>query len=327
MHKHSNTTGLLKAIKKLLLFAFLCFTCLASYSQETPVEVQKIFTNEAGDVFVNRQLEIFLFMSTETDTKIKHVIPSSTKNGNKVSFNRHGIHTFTHIDPTTSQQTIFEIFADAIPPKTDIQISEGLILKFANRYYCNKKAQINFLGQDENSGVCYTYYSLDKNPYVKWDGSAINLSDKSQYELKFYSVDNVGNIEKYQTAFIYFDTESIIELEDIFFDHNSADLTRESMRKLDELVRSLKDFPELRIMLMSHTDSRGTSAYNLRLSKQRAESVKTYLVSKGIQANRLEAVGYGDTMIRNECVSGVNCSEEKHQENRRTEFKILPFNK
>ncbi|MBS4012862.1 MAG: OmpA family protein [Bacteroidetes bacterium] len=317
----------MKAIKKLLLFAFLCLTWFLSYSQEIPEEGKKIFTNENGNIFVNRQLDVFLLMSTDVDTKNKHIVPSSSNNGNKIRFSRHGLHTFTHIDPITNQQTIYEIFADANPPKTDIKITEGLILKFANRYYCNNKAQITFLGQDENSGVSHTYYSLDKNPYEKWNGKPINLSDKSQYELKFYSVDNVGNIEKHQTVFIYFDTESIIELEDIFFDHNSADLTRESMRKLDELVKSLKDFPELRIMLMSHTDSRGTSSYNLRLSKQRAESVKTYLVSKGIQANRLEAVGYGDTMIRNECVSGVNCSEEKHQENRRTEFKILPFNK
>lgn len=295
-------------------------------SQVLPKEDQKIFTDTTGNIFANRHLELYLFISEEISNN-KLLLEATPNTANTIKFNRHGMHSFVHIDPITNQQTTYEIFADGVAPNTEIKFSKGLVMKYENRYYCQEEAAIYFNASDANSGVNSTYLSIDKVDYKKWDGKSLSIIEKPQFELAYYSVDNVGNIEKPQVAYIYFDTESIIELEEIFFDHNRADLTSESMRQLDELVKALKEFPELRIMLMSHTDSRGTASYNLRLSKQRAESVKSYLVSKGIQGNRLEAVGYGDTMIRNECITGVDCSDEKHKVNRRTEFKILPFNK
>ena len=75
--------------------------------------------------------------------------------------------------------------------------------------------------------------------------------------------------------------------------------------------------------LSSHTDSRGNEAYNLKLSQKRAESAKEYLVARGIAADRIEAVGYGETQLRNDCDDSRNCSEAEHQFNRRTEVKVL----
>lgn len=110
----------------------------------------------------------------------------------------------------------------------------------------------------------------------------------------------------------------------IYYEFNSARLTPESEKIIDDyLLTLMKDKPGLRIEIMSHTDSRGNDDYNLSLSQQRAQSVVNYLVANGINRNRLVAKGYGETRLKNRCKNGVECSEEEHQQNRRTEFRIL----
>lgn len=79
----------------------------------------------------------------------------------------------------------------------------------------------------------------------------------------------------------------------------------------------------MKIELRSHTDSRATAGYNLKLSENRAKSAAAYLYSKGIAKDRITSKGYGETKLINKCADGVPCSEAEHQVNRRTEFKIL----
>ena len=110
----------------------------------------------------------------------------------------------------------------------------------------------------------------------------------------------------------------------IYYDYNSAKLTPASEKIIDDyLVKLMKDKPGLRIEIASHTDSRGNDDYNMALSQQRAQSVVNYLVEKGISRDRLVSKGYGETRLKNRCANGVNCTEEEHQQNRRTEFRIL----
>jgi outer membrane protein OmpA-like peptidoglycan-associated protein len=85
--------------------------------------------------------------------------------------------------------------------------------------------------------------------------------------------------------------------------------------------------PNINIELGSHTDSRGATDYNQVLSQKRAESAVDYIVSRGINAGRITAKGYGKTMPINQCVDGVTCTEEEYQLNRRTEFKVTSINK
>ena len=110
----------------------------------------------------------------------------------------------------------------------------------------------------------------------------------------------------------------------ILYEYNSARLTAESTKIIDErLLKLMKEKPNLRVEIMSHTDSRGNDEYNMSLSQQRAQSVVNYLVSNGISRDRLVARGYGESRLKNRCANGVDCSEAEHQENRRTEFRIL----
>ncbi len=115
----------------------------------------------------------------------------------------------------------------------------------------------------------------------------------------------------------------IFQLKNIYYDLNKFFIRADAARELNHVVDLLKEYPQMKIELRSHTDARSSDAYNTRLSENRARAAMDYLVSRGIPASRLSANGYGESEIVNGCVDGVNCSEHEHQQNRRTEFKIL----
>jgi outer membrane protein OmpA-like peptidoglycan-associated protein/tetratricopeptide (TPR) repeat protein len=114
-----------------------------------------------------------------------------------------------------------------------------------------------------------------------------------------------------------------IVLENLYYDVNSAEIRKDAAIILDELVRIMNENPTMKIELSSHTDSRAPADYNLKLSQQRADAAVNYLISRGVKENRLVAKGYGEKKLLNKCADGVDCPEEEHQKNRRTEFKIL----
>ena len=110
----------------------------------------------------------------------------------------------------------------------------------------------------------------------------------------------------------------------IYYDLGSAALTPQARRIIDEnLLKLMVGKPNISIEIASHTDSRSDDAFNMALSQRRAESVVNYLVSKGIKRNRLVAKGFGETKLVNRCANGVECTEEEHAKNRRTEFRVI----
>jgi len=113
--------------------------------------------------------------------------------------------------------------------------------------------------------------------------------------------------------------ERAIVLENIYYDLDKADIRPDAALELDKLVQILKDNPQIRIELSSHTDARASDEYNDLLSQRRAESAVQYLISQGIAASRMEARGYGKRQLIIENAQ----TEEEHQVNRRTEFKVI----
>ncbi len=114
-----------------------------------------------------------------------------------------------------------------------------------------------------------------------------------------------------------------IRLNKIYYDYDDDKILAQSEPDLQFLVDLMNKYPEMTIELSSHTDSRGKDDYNERLSQRRAESAKRWMVTKGIKEARIVPKGYGETQILNGCTNGVDCEEEEHRFNRRTEFKIL----
>ena len=111
---------------------------------------------------------------------------------------------------------------------------------------------------------------------------------------------------------------------DILWGYNSAKLSPNAKQTIDKVLLSLLNSkPGVSVELTSHTDSRGSDEYNMALSQRRADAIKNYLVSKGISANRLVSKGYGETRLKNNCSNGVQCSEAQHQQNRRTEYRVI----
>lgn len=116
--------------------------------------------------------------------------------------------------------------------------------------------------------------------------------------------------------------DQVVRLENIFYDYNKWNIRPDAAIELDKLVQTLADNPTVSIELSSHTDCRGKDAYNLSLSEKRAKSAVEYLISKGIAATRLKSKGYGESKPSEACAC-EKCSDEQHQRNRRTEFKVL----
>lgn len=125
-------------------------------------------------------------------------------------------------------------------------------------------------------------------------------------------------------------TDQPIKLPEILYDFNKTTLTEQAKDSLDYLYDILIDNPTLVIELRANTDSRGSDSYNLKLSQGRAESAVKYLASRGIELDRMEPKGYGETnlLISDEEINKLATEEEReaaHQLNRRTEFSVLSF--
>lgn len=116
----------------------------------------------------------------------------------------------------------------------------------------------------------------------------------------------------------------VMELENIYYDFGRSTLREDAYVQLNELVKILYDNPQIVVELSSHTDSRGNNEANMALSQRRADAVVTYLQKRvKLKKGRLTAKGYGETRLVNSCADGVDCSEEMHQKNRRTELLVL----
>ncbi|MFH6995570.1 OmpA family protein [Flavobacterium sp. FlaQc-48] len=118
------------------------------------------------------------------------------------------------------------------------------------------------------------------------------------------------------------DLAKVLHIPMNFFDLGKATIRKSSEPQLQKIVNVLKQYPTLTLDIRSHTDSRQSASNNMILSEKRAQSTKNWLVSKGIDGNRLKAKGFGETQLVNKCADGVKCTENEHQQNRRSEFII-----
>ena len=127
---------------------------------------------------------------------------------------------------------------------------------------------------------------------------------------------------EHNLEFITVRGKKMLNINPINFELNESEITEDAAIELNRVVDILFKYPNLKITVNSHTDSRAPDAYNLRISKARALSIYNYIISKGIKTERIIAEGFGETQLLNNCSNGVKCSEAEHLINRRTEFII-----
>ncbi|WP_082422442.1 OmpA family protein [Aquimarina longa] len=120
------------------------------------------------------------------------------------------------------------------------------------------------------------------------------------------------------------DLAKLLDLEMIYFDLDKSIIRSDAKVELEKIIVTLKKYPNLRIDVRSHTDSRADDNYNMYLSERRAKSTIAYIIKKGgIHKSRITGRGYGETALINKCENSIPCSDEEHQLNRRSEFIII----
>jgi outer membrane protein OmpA-like peptidoglycan-associated protein len=115
--------------------------------------------------------------------------------------------------------------------------------------------------------------------------------------------------------------DTVVVLNEIYFEFNKSNITKEGAAELDKLVQAMNANPTMVIMAKAHTDNRGSDQYNMNLSNRRAKATVQYVMSKGIAKDRISGQGYGESEPKVNC--GADCTEEQHAQNRRSEFVIV----
>lgn len=149
--------------------------------------------------------------------------------------------------------------------------------------------------------------------------SAANYEDKSETISKIEKGEI--SISESLTPFEVIITETEVILKNVYFDFNKSNITSQGAAELDKLVKVMKENSRMVIFVKSHTDSKGSASYNLKLSEQRAQSTVQYIISKGIESERISGKGFGSSEPKILC--GKDCTEEQHSQNRRSEFVII----
>ena len=120
------------------------------------------------------------------------------------------------------------------------------------------------------------------------------------------------------------DLAKTLELNPIYFDYDKFNIRRDAALELEKIIAVMKEYPNLKIDVRSHTDSRAPDGYNMTLSQNRNLSTIRYIINKGgISTSRLTGRGYGETQLTNACGNGIECNEAEHQLNRRSEFIVI----
>jgi outer membrane protein OmpA-like peptidoglycan-associated protein len=183
--------------------------------------------------------------------------------------------------------------------------------------------------------------SCDKQVYLSDQIGLVDMLTKTNYDCKVTATKTgYGEVSKVlvskvlKKGEIHRDTiwmEPVIGkkiiLKNIYYDYDKWDILPDAAKELDQLVSFMNENPESKVLLGSHTDSRGDDLYNLKLSQNRAESAVNYVISHGISADRITGTGFGETQLLNRCRNGVECTPPEHRQNRRTEIFIPQYGK
>ncbi len=163
---------------------------------------------------------------------------------------------------------------------------------------------------------------MEKEGYLPKDMSLKKLIDKEGMLFIHNELDITLEKMSELTAFA-----KSIDIKPIYFDLDKYNIRKDASIELNKIVKLMKEYPKMVIELGSHTDCRSSKAYNNKLSNNRAKASAAYIVKKGISKKRIYGKGYGESKLVNNCPcegkEKSDCSDQEHQNNRRTEFVIV----
>ena len=197
----------------------------------------------------------------------------------------------------------------------DLDCSQTYTLVASSLYYSKEEHIINTANYNRAPELAANKF-LTKMTGAELEealAAAINVEEPVKEKVEVKEPETAKEIVK----------EEVVSINEIYFDFDKSDIREDATEELDKVVDLMKENSSIKIEVSSFTDSRGSSAYNVKLSNRRAQSTIDYLVSNGIDRSRLTGKGYGESRMINKCINSVECSEAAHQKNRRTEFVIL----
>ncbi|MFK8008323.1 MAG: OmpA family protein [Saprospiraceae bacterium] len=192
----------------------------------------------------------------------------------------------------------------------------------------DSKVEINVNGKKrtvEVDGEGKFSLELEENTDYNFFGSHEGyFNNSAKFTSKGIAQDENNPVQKFEIEIVLdkvFKNKEIT-LDNIYYDYEQWNIRRDAEPTLNELANTLLENPNIRIQMASHTDCRGKTNYNQTLSQRRAQSAVDYLITKGVESERLQAKGFGKSSPAIDCLCS-RCSEEEHQANRRTTFSVI----
>ncbi|MGE6355034.1 OmpA family protein [Flavobacterium sp. NPDC079362] len=260
---------------------------------------------------INSNKDDFTFVIDKTGT---YGYVSSNRAGGKGDDD---IYSFTKALPTCNQN----ISGKATDRKSKLPLTDVTVVAYNSYNDILAETKTNFEGKYVVTVPC--------NKSVRLVATKMNYSnDEKTVETTKENEIDITNVDfelsNYDDLVIKKKGVEKVDVNPIYFDYNKHDITPAAAEELAKVVFIMRKFPNIRIKIESHTDSRGKDSYNLKLSDERAKSTRDYIVLQGIDASRIEsAIGYGESRLINKCKNGVKCTEEEHLLNRRSDFIII----
>lgn len=261
---------------------------------------------QIGEIFIREYINRFEIRDKETDEYIS--------DAEVVLLNKKGEEIYSNI-----------LDEDAFFNKN--LLAGSYVLKAQNNKYYADSSNIKVLEKQDQTHVLYLKKLPPPPPPPPVDPVEVIVAEKGiDKELKekdpkrfemLTDVEGPPIIEK--------DGKLFFELKPIYFDFDMWTIREDSKVILDELAKKLERYPEIQLKISAHTDSRGTVKYNQVLSEKRAESTRNYLaLERYINARRMKFQGFGESQPIVACPM-LNCTDEEHQLNRRSEFEIIEY--
>ncbi|MFS4466959.1 OmpA family protein [Maribacter sp. 2210JD10-5] len=228
---------------------------------------------------------------------------------------------------------IYKFEMDKIPGLKTFSV-KGKVVNTASKKTIDK-AEIRLLSREGD--VLKEIYSKDDGSFsieIPWQDYVSVSATKDGYSIfsMAYSDEGIEEVQKkpfniglakWSDWILEKEDKTVLKIGKFFFDKGRSTVTPSVAIELDKVVAAVSSFPDLQIKIESHTDSRGSTSYNKRLSQKRADAIKIYLLGKGLSAsNIIEAKGYGEERIKNNCTNGTYCLDFLHKQNERTLFVV-----
>ena len=179
----------------------------------------------------------------------------------------------------------------------------------------NESGEYNFEKLDCNE----TYFvRAEIQGYIIMEDKVITSKNSKELITKDFLIENKNKVLDLGT-----NIANEFNIKPIYFDLDKSNIRPDAANELAIVLSVLTQYPTMKIAINTHTDSRATTEYNIKLSDRRAVSIMNWLIKNGISKNRLTAKGFGESQLVNKCADDIECTEEEHQANRRSEFIIV----